>query len=175
MTSSQGLNRGRYLRLMALSSTEILGTIPLGTYLIVLNSNGVTPYGSWASVHSDYSKVNEFPSAIWKKNSTLVIDLEMFRWSLVACAFVFFAFFGFADDARQHYRLVYMWLARRLGYPTSSLRGSSRVYVVRSLWFIFPDVLSVFWQYSACPSHEHLEQGGRYCSCSPNEWREQIE
>ena len=133
MTSSQGLNRGRYHRLMALASTEILGTIPLGTYIIVLNSRGVTPYGSWGYVHSDYSEVNEFPSAIWKENSTLGIGLELFRWSLVACAFVFFAFFGFADDARQHYRLVYIWLARRLGYPTSTLRGSSYVCVVHSL------------------------------------------
>jgi pheromone a factor receptor len=126
MTSSQGLNRGRYIRLMALASIEILGTIPIGTYILVSNSGGVTPY-RWASVHSHYSEVYQIPSVVWKNNSTWTTGLEMFRWLLVACAFIFFAFFGFADDARQHYRLVYTSLARRLGYPTSTLRGSSHV------------------------------------------------
>ena len=132
MTSSQGLNRGRYLRLMALASIEVLGTIPIGTYILVSNSGGVTPF-SWASVHSHYSEVNQIPSVVWKNNPSSTTDLEMFRWLLVACAFIFFAFFGFADDARQHYRLVYMSLARCLGYRTSTLRGSPHVCVAHSL------------------------------------------
>ena len=49
----------------------------------------------------------------------------MFHWSLVAHMFVFFAFFGFADDARQYYHLVYMPLACRLSYPMSTICGSS--------------------------------------------------
>ena len=48
--------------------------------------------------------------------------------------FVFFTFFGFADDARQYYHLVYMPLARRLGYLTSTICGSLHVYVFRLLY-----------------------------------------
>ena len=132
MTFSQGLSRGRYLRLMAIALCEILGTIPLGTYIIVLNSSGVTPYRSWAFVHGHYSEVYQIPSVVWK-NSSWVIGLEMFRWSLVACAFVFFGLFGFADEARQHYRLVYTSLARRIGYSTSTPHGSSQAWVVHSV------------------------------------------
>jgi hypothetical protein len=133
MAFSQGLSRGRYLRLMAVAFCEILGTIPLGTYIIVLNTSGVTSYGSWASVHGHYSEVNQVPSVVWKNNSSSYNGLEMFRWSLVAAAFVFFALFGFADEARQRYRLVYTSLARRIGYSTSTLCESSHVSVVHSI------------------------------------------
>jgi pheromone a factor receptor len=115
MTSSHGLNRGRYFRLMALSATEMLGSVPLGTYIIVANAEeGVTPWKSWADTHYHYSTVNQFPGFIWKNQPDTASSLEMFRWSLVACGFIFFAFFGFADEARQHYRLVYAWFYKRI-------------------------------------------------------------
>ena len=134
MLSSQGLSSGRYLRLMALSSIEILGTIPIGTYIIVDNAKqGVGRWGSWASVHNHYSEVDQFPAIIWKNNQQMAVNLEMFRWLLVACAFNFFAFFGFAEEALQHYRRVYTLLSSRIGYPTSSPRGSSHVCVMYSL------------------------------------------
>jgi pheromone a factor receptor len=125
MAHSQ-LNRGRYLRLMALSATEIIGTIPLGTYFIVNNAmSGVTPWRGWAYTHSHYSHVFEVPNSVWKTNSLSSGGLETYRWSLVACAFVFFAFFGFADEARQHYRRFYTSIASRIGYTSFTLHGSS--------------------------------------------------
>jgi Pheromone A receptor len=124
--SSQGLSRGRYFRLMALSATEILGTIPLGTYFIVTNAKaGVQPWESWAEIHSNYSDVHQVPSIVWEGDPFLAGGLEIFRWSLVACAFIFFAFFGFADEACQHYRSVYTSIASRIRYSTSTLRGST--------------------------------------------------
>jgi pheromone a factor receptor len=115
MSANMNLNRGRYFRLMALSGVEILGTIPVSIYWIVLNArNGVQPWVSWEDTHSNYSRIMQGASSMWKNNHAIVVGLEGFRWSLVACAFVFFAFFGFADEARQHYRLVYTWLTRRL-------------------------------------------------------------
>ncbi|KAF8468714.1 STE3-domain-containing protein [Russula ochroleuca] len=125
MVHSQGLNRSRYFRLMALSATEILGTIPLGTYFIVSNAKGVRPWESWAEMHRHYSKVIQVPSIVWENDPYLAGGLGVFRWSMVASAFVFFAFFGFADEARQHYRRVYTSIASRIGYSTSTLHGSS--------------------------------------------------
>ncbi|KAF8468717.1 pheromone A receptor-domain-containing protein [Russula ochroleuca] len=119
MIHSQGLSRGRYVRLIALSATEILGTIPFGTYFIVTNAKiGVQPWKSWADTHSNYSKVIQVPSIVWENDPNLAGGLEIFRWSLVACAVIFFAFFGFADEARQHYRLVYTFIASSIGYST---------------------------------------------------------
>jgi len=128
MSSNRNLNRSRYFRLMALSGIEILGTIPVAIYWIVYNSkNGVTPWVSWEDVHSYYYRIPQFANVVWKNDQAIVVGLEGFRWSLVACAFVFFAFFGFADEARQHYRLVYTSLASRIGISTTSttLHGSS--------------------------------------------------
>jgi pheromone a factor receptor len=126
MVHSQGLKRGRYLRLMALSGTEIIGTIPLGTYFIVNNAKGgVTPWQGWAYTHSHYSDVVQVPSSVWKNNPSTSGGMETFRWSLVACAFIFFAFFGFADEARQHYRRAYTSIASRIGFSTFTHHGSS--------------------------------------------------
>ena len=135
---SQGLGRGRYLRLMALSFLELLGTIPLGTFILVYGatgSEGVGPWRSWASIHHHYSKVFQVPSVVWENNRKDAVGLEMYRWLLVACSFVFFAFFGFGDEASRHYRLVYTSLASRIGLSTSTLHGSSHGCVVCLLYY----------------------------------------
>jgi len=133
MSATPGLNHGRYFRLMALSSMDMVLTIPITTYLVVLDAKqGVDPWISWDDTHFNYSRVVQVPGFIWKNNPNMSQGLEMSRWSLVLCAFVFFAFFGFADEARQHYRLVYNSLARRIGYRTSSgsFNGPPHAYVV---------------------------------------------
>jgi len=80
MTTNRNLNRGRYFRLMALSSTEILGTIPFGTFFIIIDAKpGVVPW-SWAYQHRDYSRVVQVPASIWKNNPNLVLQLELWRW-----------------------------------------------------------------------------------------------
>jgi hypothetical protein len=132
--SSVGLNRNRYIRLIAISATEILGTIPLGTLIIVKNAKlGVDPWKGWAWTHEDYSVVYQVPASIWK-NTPDAFALEMYRWSLVLCAFLFFALFGFADEARRHYRSVYASIASRIGYSISALHKSSHACVVHSIY-----------------------------------------
>jgi pheromone a factor receptor len=114
MSANRNLNCGFYFRLMAISGIEILGTIPFGTYWIVFNARkGVRPWESWAYQHADYSHIPLIPDSIWKDDPKFVLVLELWRWSLVLCAFIFFAFFGFADEARQHYRLIYTSLIHR--------------------------------------------------------------
>lgn len=126
LSSSPGLSSSRYYRLMAISGVEICGTIPLATFYIVINAKShVTSWKGWAEMHSHYYTVHQIAAFIWKNNSAAVAEFEMFRWSLVLCSFVFFALFGFADEARQHYRRVYTTLASRIGYSTFTLQGSS--------------------------------------------------
>jgi pheromone a factor receptor len=133
MSATPGLNHGRYFRLMALSSLDIFLTIPITAYIVVLDvKEGVDPWISWDETHFNYSRVIQVPGFVWGNESITSQALEMYRWSLVLCAFVFFAFFGFADEARQHYRLLYNLLARRVGYQTSSgsFNGLPHAYVV---------------------------------------------
>jgi hypothetical protein len=133
MSSTIGLSHGRYIRLMAISAVEILGTIPLGTFYIVHSSKlGVTPWRGWAYTHKHYSEVIQVPAIVWKNNHNSVLALEMYRWSLVLCAFLFFALFGFANEARQNYRRLYTSIASCIGCSTSTLLGSSNAYVFYS-------------------------------------------
>lgn len=131
-----GLGHGRYFRLMAIAGVEMLATIPLGMYFTVYDSKRPMRFWkSWADTHAHYSTVSQVPSFIWKNDPELVHGIELFRWSLVASAFVFFALFGFADEARLHYRRVYTSLASRLGFSTFTLRGSSQACVVH-VWSV---------------------------------------
>jgi len=126
MSATPGLTRNRYIRLMAVSVVEILGTIPFGTVYIVKTAKlGVDHWRGWTWTHEHYSVVYQVPASIWKSDPNSVFGLEMYRWSLVLCAFLFFALFGFADEARRHYRLVYESIASHIGYSTSALRRSS--------------------------------------------------
>ncbi|KAH9976617.1 GPCR fungal pheromone mating factor [Lactifluus volemus] len=93
ISSDSSLNKSLYIRLMALSTVEILGTIPLGSFWIAFDiKEGLTKWGSWADIHSYYSVIQQIPSIVWKHNSTTVVSLELSRWSVVLCAFLFFAF-----------------------------------------------------------------------------------
>jgi len=133
MSFGQGINRGRYFRLMALSSIDAFGSIPLATYVMVNRAKtGLVPWKSWADTHRHYSHILQIPASVWKNEPGDVHGLEMFRWVIVACAFVIFAFFGFGDEAYKHYHLAYTSIARRIGYSTSSgtLHDSSHGYAI---------------------------------------------
>jgi pheromone a factor receptor len=131
LSFGQGINRGRYFRLMVFSSVDAFGSIPLATYVLVSDvKSGVVPWKSWAYTHRHYSDIIQIPASEWK-NGPDAIWLEMFRWVIVACAFVFFAFFGFGDEAYKHYHLAYTSISRRIGYSSSgTLHDSSHGYAV---------------------------------------------
>ena len=140
-SSESGFSRSRYLRLMAISSVEVFGTIPLATFFIVSSAKmGIVPWKSWADTHKHYSAVYQMPSFIWKNTPEVAMRLETYRWSLVACAFIFFALFGFAVEAREQYYRLYKLLARCIGYSTSAPQGASHVCVslARSLFWHVP-------------------------------------
>jgi hypothetical protein len=121
MSSTSGFSRSRYLRLIAISSVEIFATIPLATFFIAYNVKmGIEPWKSWADTHSHYSVVLQVAGFVWKNVPEVAMDLELYRWSLVLCAFVFFALFGFAVEAREHYYRLYKSLARCVGYSMST-------------------------------------------------------
>jgi pheromone A receptor len=162
MSSTPNLSRNRYIRLMAISTTEILGTIPLGTLYIVRDAKeGVDHWRGWKYTHDNYSAVYQFPSSVWKNNSNSVFDLEMYRWSLVLCSFIFFALFGFADEARKNYRRVYVSIASRIGYSTFTLLGSSHACVAHSIYGSIPALcLHPFFSFFSTSSVPHVKNNG---------------
>lgn len=106
--ASTALTASRYLRLMLLTVVESLCTIPIASYGMSLNiSSGIQPWVSWSDTHWGYSYVGQYPSILWKMDRTAVVTLELTRCLPIFCAFVFFGFFGFAEEARRNYSRMY--------------------------------------------------------------------
>ena len=124
LSANRNMSSGGYFRLMGLAGVEVLFTIPMGAFSIYLNASG-TPihhWVSWADTHYDFSRVDQIPSVVWHQNQLTVASIELTRYAVVFCAFLFIAFFGFADEARRNYRLAYTSFASQyLSLPACTL------------------------------------------------------
>ncbi|KAF8138793.1 pheromone A receptor-domain-containing protein [Boletus edulis] len=89
---------------------DIIFTVPLSIYVIILNAydDPVGPYASWASVHTNVSHIAQYPA------------VQLTRWLYILCAFLIFAFFGWAEEARDFYRQAFWSICHRLGYQRVS-------------------------------------------------------
>lgn len=147
-SSSSSLTMSRYFRLMALAMCEILFTTPLSVFNIWLNTavSPIGPWRSWEDTHFNYSRIVRFPSVIWRNNQILVTSIELTRWGAPLCAFVFFAFFGFADEARKNYRHAFQYMIQklRIRMPSRLVRKSSEFVLYISFFFFLDVHLSIF-------------------------------
>ena len=117
------LTMSRYFRLMALATCDIFFTTPLAIFDIWLNVTNapIAPWVSWDYAHFDYSRVDQIPSIFWKSDRIGAISIQTTRWVAPLCAFVFFAFFGFADEARKNYRIAFCWVMKYVRRALPSL------------------------------------------------------
>ena len=120
------IDRSCYIRLMCLAAAELICTIPFGCYAIYLNAHdgGMRPWKGWEDTHIYFSRVQQIPSILWRSNKRTEISLELTRWLIVFCAFIFFAFFGFAKEAKKNYSGLSS-IARKVGITSETLFGSS--------------------------------------------------
>ncbi|KAH9476719.1 Pheromone B alpha 3 receptor [Psilocybe cubensis] len=126
LSGHSNLTSSRYVRLMCLAGVEVLCTVPIGVYALSLNiRTGIQPWISWADTHYAFSRVDQFPAVLWRSTSVGESSLELSRWLVVVCAIVFFAFFGFADEAKKNYRSYMQSVAKRVGISTGSFGSSS--------------------------------------------------
>ena len=122
VTANSNLTYSRYWRLVALASLDFCFTIPLASWPIIANTmwSQVHPWVSWADTHWGYARVFQFPRILIDQEPVVLYSLETTRWAAVLCAFVFFGFFGFADEAKKNYRLLASTVTKRFGYTTFS-------------------------------------------------------
>ncbi|KAK0432037.1 putative pheromone receptor [Armillaria borealis] len=119
--SNSSMNTSRYLRFMILALVNMLFALPLGIYVIYIGSKGVrlAPWVSWADTHYGFSRVDKVPALIWRGDYSYEVAVELTRWLSVFCAFLFFALFGFANEAKKQYRLAFWKVAGWFGFkPT---------------------------------------------------------
>lgn len=112
---------------MALACTELFLSVPLSTFIIYLNltTTQLSPWVSFYNTHYGFSRVDQIPALLWRANSEMVVAVELGRWIDPACAFIFFAYFGFADEARRHYLQAFWWCVKKLGFEPKSGNASS--------------------------------------------------
>ncbi|KAJ7469387.1 pheromone A receptor-domain-containing protein [Mycena galericulata] len=117
-SSSSPLSLSRYFRLMALATVELVFNTPISAYglYLTITHDQIQPWISWANTHFEFSVIDVFPSLVWRADPATVVTIELSRWAVVFCAFVFFAFFGFAAEARKNYAQAFWALATRVGY-----------------------------------------------------------
>ncbi|KIK94946.1 hypothetical protein PAXRUDRAFT_141805 [Paxillus rubicundulus Ve08.2h10] len=120
LSANKNLSSSRYFRLMGLAGVEVICTVPLGAYSIYLNATAqpIQRWVSWANTHYDFSRVGQYPSVVWHENQLTVISIQLSRYFIIICALIFFAFFGFADEAMRNYRLAYQSVVKRVGIST---------------------------------------------------------
>ncbi|KAJ3973664.1 pheromone receptor [Lentinula raphanica] len=123
ISCNKTLTIGRYFRLMALAMTELMCTVPLSVVTIWLTavSTPISPWISLANTHIDFSRVEQFPSVIYEADPRMALGLQINRWASVVCALIFFAFFGFAEEARRNYTMWFHSLLRILGLRMPSI------------------------------------------------------
>jgi len=121
VSSHSNFNSNIYIRLMCLAGVETLFTVPLCSFFLYQNiKNGLFPWISWEDTHYNFSRVEQILATYWRSDRIVNVNLETSRWLVVVCAFTFFAFFGFADEAKKNYRSIYNMATRFLGRQTTS-------------------------------------------------------
>lgn len=108
LAGSGSMTSSRYFRLMAIATTELVFSTPLGIYEIYSNvaAGPISPWISWEDTHYNFSHVTKYPAIFWRQDPTLAVPIELTRWLLPLCGLIFFVFFGFADEARRNYHVA---------------------------------------------------------------------
>ncbi|KAH6890865.1 pheromone A receptor-domain-containing protein [Coprinopsis sp. MPI-PUGE-AT-0042] len=113
-SANSALNFSRYLRLMLLACIDMLVTVPMGVASVVIGNAGVplAPWISWEETHFDFARVAFYPAFFWRNAKFFSMGIELTRWLFPVSAFVFFALFGFASEARKNYAKAF-WFAMK--------------------------------------------------------------
>lgn len=136
--SNKNSNQNRYIRLIVLSACQIITSLPFSLFILIVNAHFSTvyPWVSWNNTHFDYSFVGQYPSFMWRSIPISAVITELNRWVAVYAAFLFFAFFGFAEEARRHYSKAYSFATSSLRLPnflkSSASSSSSPVFTPSS-------------------------------------------
>ncbi|KAG1751804.1 putative fungal pheromone GPCR, STE3-type [Suillus lakei] len=126
ISANNSMNANRYVRLMMLSVIEMAFTVPISIYSVYISGTSI-PMESWVSfsdTHYNFSYVGLIPAAEWTSNSIYKQSIDLTQWLFPVCAFMFFALFGFASEARRQYQLYFLWIAKRFGYNPPAIQTS---------------------------------------------------
>lgn len=122
------LTFSRYFRLIGLAAIDIICNVPVSIYALHFDltfDGGPYPWISWSDTHFGFSRYYQIPRIIYSQSYSVVVQLELTRWTPVIAAILFFMFFGFAEEAKKNYRLAFSTISKAVGYGTISSAPSS--------------------------------------------------
>jgi len=124
------LTNSRYIRLMLLGAAVAICSIALQSYVLyVAFSEGMAPWTSFKDLHANISIVPQLSAEVWRSESDGA-SIEVSRWLWVICALLFFAFFGFSDEAIKHYRYAMSLVGSYVSSGSFGSHSSSSRYVI---------------------------------------------
>ncbi|KAG8987607.1 a-factor receptor [Tulasnella sp. 427] len=116
-SANSGLSISRYFRLMALAATEIFCSLPTCAYMLALNvAGGISPWISWDDTHYNFNRVETIPWGWYQEFPKAYVMMNLSRWSLPACSFLFFVYLGMSGESGQFYRRQFWRFASFLGF-----------------------------------------------------------
>lgn len=117
--SQSGLNTSQYLRLLALAMTNVLAVFASAISSSISHSHAqLLPYTSWSEVHAGFGAVGQYLDGFTFLSDSVAFNL-ISAWIPVIAAYVFFAFFGFTEEAVRMYVLALSTLRERLPRKSS--------------------------------------------------------
>ncbi|KAL1408422.1 pre-60S factor rei1 [Vanrija albida] len=105
-----GLTPSRYLRLigLAISISFVVVAATLLNLLVrtVAYGHQVVPVGTWDNIHHDYNLISQFPEEIVETATSMLLLVVPFYFGPIY-SIVFFAFFGFGEEAVSEYLAIW--------------------------------------------------------------------
>ncbi|KAJ3785137.1 pheromone A receptor-domain-containing protein [Lentinula aff. detonsa] len=122
-STNSGMSPSRYIRLMLLVFVDMFCNTPIGVFAIIVAARAVVLPFSALSESLDFTSVQLVSASVWKANRLDRAAVEINRWVPVFCSFVFFVFFGFAEEAKKNYRKAYESSKKFLGCRGSRMKA----------------------------------------------------
>ncbi|KAJ3776341.1 pheromone receptor [Lentinula raphanica] len=123
-STNSGMSPSRYIRLMLLVFVDMFCNTPIGVFAIIVASRAVVLPFSALSESVDFAKIDLVPASVWKADRLSRAAVEINHWVPVFCSFVFFVFFGFAEEAKKNYQKAYESLKRLFGCRGSRAKAN---------------------------------------------------
>jgi len=131
LSSNSAFTTSRYLRLMAMSATQMVWSISMTIYALWFNliAGPIRPWTTWSDVHSDWLRIDTFleeftPPFILKTFCVL-------WWVVPASTLLFVAFFSFGKDALDEYKKCFSWFKTHVLRRPSS-KGPFKKFILSS-------------------------------------------
>jgi pheromone a factor receptor len=111
--SSSSLTTSRFFRLLAVSSTDMLFTVPFVISVIVQQSRTLMPSQKWSDLHYGFGQVFLYAKEDIADtgSASMEVTTSISSWLPLFAAFVYFACFGMHESALDKYAAAYCFVS----------------------------------------------------------------